>query len=377
MLQAMNTGHDGSLTTVHASSPADAVRRIETMALMAGLDLPHVAVREQVAAAVDVIVHLVREGDGSRRVRFVDGRGRERPPGDARRPPAGGARGAQMPYLRLLSIATGRLARRRGERAGAAQLALVVEILAAHVRAGRSLRQALADAPPDLPEPAAGRVAAAAADAALGTPAADALAALGDEPRRRLPGGGRAAAHPVGRRPGAAARAHGRAVARTRRPAACGRGGDGAGARHRPDRHRDAGPRRGRAVRGGSLRIRPAGALAAGVARAARLGRAGGARPRCSSCASRRSTRDRAAAAGGRRHGILGRPQRGRPRPDPQSAGGRRRGRAPRWGCSARSDGARRPCWRAGSRGSHGDGRPRLPAPCPRASTRRRCAPGP
>jgi pilus assembly protein CpaF len=77
MLQAMNTGHDGSLATVHASSPADAVRRIETMALMAGLDLPHVAVREQVAAAVDVIAHLVRAADGSRRVRFVDGRGRD------------------------------------------------------------------------------------------------------------------------------------------------------------------------------------------------------------------------------------------------------------------------------------------------------------
>jgi pilus assembly protein CpaF len=77
MLQAMNTGHDGSLTTVHASSPADAVRRIETMALMAGLDLPHVAVREQVASAVDVIVHLLRDGDGSRRVRFVDARGRD------------------------------------------------------------------------------------------------------------------------------------------------------------------------------------------------------------------------------------------------------------------------------------------------------------
>jgi pilus assembly protein CpaF len=77
MLQAMNTGHDGSLTTVHASSPADAVRRIETMALMAGLDLPHVAVREQVAAAVDVIAHLVREGDGSRRLRFLDGRDRD------------------------------------------------------------------------------------------------------------------------------------------------------------------------------------------------------------------------------------------------------------------------------------------------------------
>jgi len=77
MLQAMNTGHDGSLTTVHASSPGDAVRRIETMALMAGLDLPHIAVREQVASAVDVIVHLVRDGDGVRRVRFVDARGRD------------------------------------------------------------------------------------------------------------------------------------------------------------------------------------------------------------------------------------------------------------------------------------------------------------
>jgi pilus assembly protein CpaF len=77
MLQAMNTGHDGSLTTVHASSPADAVRRIETMALMAGLDLPHVAVREQVASSVDVIVHLVRDGDGARRVRFIDARGRD------------------------------------------------------------------------------------------------------------------------------------------------------------------------------------------------------------------------------------------------------------------------------------------------------------
>ena len=69
MLQAMNTGHDGSLTTVHASSPADALRRIETMALMAGLDLPHSAVREQVPAAVDVVVHLVRTADGARVVR--------------------------------------------------------------------------------------------------------------------------------------------------------------------------------------------------------------------------------------------------------------------------------------------------------------------
>ena len=74
MLQAMNTGHDGSLTTVHASSTADAVRRIETMALMAGLELPHSAVREQVAAAVDVVVHLVRTADGTRTIRWIDGR---------------------------------------------------------------------------------------------------------------------------------------------------------------------------------------------------------------------------------------------------------------------------------------------------------------
>jgi pilus assembly protein CpaF len=74
MLQAMNTGHDGSLTTVHASSTADALRRIETMALMAGLDLPHSAVREQVRAAIDVVVHLVRTADGARVVRRVDGR---------------------------------------------------------------------------------------------------------------------------------------------------------------------------------------------------------------------------------------------------------------------------------------------------------------
>ncbi len=74
MLQAMNTGHDGSLTTVHASSSADALRRIETMALMAGLELPHSAVREQVRAAIDVVVHLVRTAEGVRVVRSIDGR---------------------------------------------------------------------------------------------------------------------------------------------------------------------------------------------------------------------------------------------------------------------------------------------------------------
>ena len=77
MLQAMNTGHDGSLTTVHASSPTDALRRIETMVLMAGLELPHVAAREQVNAAVDVVVQLAREADGHRLVRSIEGQDRD------------------------------------------------------------------------------------------------------------------------------------------------------------------------------------------------------------------------------------------------------------------------------------------------------------
>jgi len=68
MLQAMNTGHDGSLTTVHANSPRDALARIETMVLMAGLDLPVRAIREQVASALDVVVQLERLRDGTRRV---------------------------------------------------------------------------------------------------------------------------------------------------------------------------------------------------------------------------------------------------------------------------------------------------------------------
>jgi pilus assembly protein CpaF len=68
MLQALNTGHEGSLTTVHANSPADALRRVETLALMAGVGLPHTAVREQTASALDLVVHQARLPDGSRRV---------------------------------------------------------------------------------------------------------------------------------------------------------------------------------------------------------------------------------------------------------------------------------------------------------------------
>ena len=71
MLLALNTGHAGSLTTVHANGPADALRRVEALALMAGLGLPHAAVREQVAGALDLVVHQARAADGSRRVQCV------------------------------------------------------------------------------------------------------------------------------------------------------------------------------------------------------------------------------------------------------------------------------------------------------------------
>jgi len=68
MLQAMNTGHDGSLTTVHANSTRDVISRIETMVLMAGMELPVKAIREQIASAIDLIVHQSRMRDGSRKI---------------------------------------------------------------------------------------------------------------------------------------------------------------------------------------------------------------------------------------------------------------------------------------------------------------------
>ncbi|MHC2066201.1 CpaF family protein [Bremerella sp. T1] len=71
MLQAMNTGHDGSLTTIHANSPRDALSRLETMVLMAGLDLPSRAIREQIVSAIQVIVHVRRYEDGVRRVESI------------------------------------------------------------------------------------------------------------------------------------------------------------------------------------------------------------------------------------------------------------------------------------------------------------------
>jgi len=71
MLQAMNTGHDGSLTTLHANSPRDAISRIETMSLMAGIDFPIRVIREQIGSAIQLIVHAARMRDGSRKVTSV------------------------------------------------------------------------------------------------------------------------------------------------------------------------------------------------------------------------------------------------------------------------------------------------------------------
>ena len=68
MLQAMNTGHDGSMTTLHANSPRDAVSRLETMCMMAGLEMPLMALRTQIAAAIDLIVHMERLSDGTRKI---------------------------------------------------------------------------------------------------------------------------------------------------------------------------------------------------------------------------------------------------------------------------------------------------------------------
>jgi pilus assembly protein CpaF len=71
MLQAMNTGHDGSLSTVHANSTRDALSRVETMVLMAGISLPMRAMRDYIASALDMIVHVARLSDGGRKITRV------------------------------------------------------------------------------------------------------------------------------------------------------------------------------------------------------------------------------------------------------------------------------------------------------------------
>ena len=71
MLQAMNTGHEGSLTTIHANTPRDAIARMETLIMMAGFDLPIKAMRQQIASAVDVIIQANRLQGGKRRVTHI------------------------------------------------------------------------------------------------------------------------------------------------------------------------------------------------------------------------------------------------------------------------------------------------------------------
>jgi pilus assembly protein CpaF len=71
MLQAMNTGHDGSMTTIHSNGPRDALHRMENLVLMAGHSLPDKAIREQIASAIEMIVHVSRMSDGRRRIMSV------------------------------------------------------------------------------------------------------------------------------------------------------------------------------------------------------------------------------------------------------------------------------------------------------------------
>jgi pilus assembly protein CpaF len=71
LLTALNTGHDGALSTVHANSPADAISRIETLALMAGVGLPHDAIADQARRGIDLVVQIQRAADGARRVTAI------------------------------------------------------------------------------------------------------------------------------------------------------------------------------------------------------------------------------------------------------------------------------------------------------------------
>jgi pilus assembly protein CpaF len=105
LLQALNTGHEGSLSTIHANSPADALARLETLALMAGVGLPHAVVRDQVARAVELVVHQARRPDGSRVVEAI-----------AEVVPRGGGAEVRVVAERGVvgEIGDGRLARRLG-----------------------------------------------------------------------------------------------------------------------------------------------------------------------------------------------------------------------------------------------------------------------
>src|SRR5207248_2146230 len=256
MLQALNTGHDGSLTTVHANSAEDALRRVETLALMAGVGLPHSAVREQVSSAIALVVHQARTQEGARRVESVaevvrvagslGTRELYRLRGDRPwwRPPAAGQLAAR------LGRAHGRRAlpagwRRRRAPEGAGSRRRAPRRPSAPGCGGRSGGRAHGSAGAGAP-PCGARARARRADRSgpRGDEGAGALAG------RRHDRGRRAPAAELGRRPGAAAArlrpgARGPGPARARR--AC---RDRSGAVHGPDR-RDAPARRSAARRTG------------------------------------------------------------------------------------------------------------------------------
>ena len=327
MLSAMSSGHDGSLSTVHAGSPAEALRRVETLALMAGLGLPHEAIREQVAGALDLVVHQARMPGGARCVVAVsevvrvaggaatrelyalrDGRPTWRAPlGDAARGPAV-ARHGRMSAAALLARALAGvcavLADMGGDRASPTRSALARSIRAL-ARAG-TRRRALAAASRRAPSSGGSWLLGAAS----------------------LLGGGLAARGPVARARAGRRRALGRAggacacaAAGAPRAVAGGRTRDRPRARRRARRRA---LRARRARRGGARRRRrrPGGRGAADRVGRARARRAHGGR----AAAARARTRRRAARPAG--HARRGGPAAARRGRRPRRAAARPRGRA-------------------------------------------------
>ena len=172
LLTALSTGHDGSLSTVHAGTPAEALRRIETLALMAGLGRPHAALREQVADAFDLVVCQARGADGARR---VTARGRGRP---------GGGRSCRARDLQL-ARRPGPLARPRTQARGPARGGVVTRDRDSSAAPGRKGRPRLPGVPPSAAPGRKGRPR---------LPGMSPSAAPGRKGRPRLPGASPSAA---------------------------------------------------------------------------------------------------------------------------------------------------------------------------------------
>ncbi len=189
LLLALNTGHDGSLATVHANAPADALRRLETMALMAGVDLPHGAIRESIATAVHVVVHVERRcRRPPGRVRDRDRRaGRRRLACGGSRDAAGAGGEAVIDRALIAALAERRRAPARRTRARlAAQMPDAARAIARAYAAGLPFPTACRRAADSLEEPAAEALRAAAAEAESGRAHADALLPLAAAPGGEL-----------------------------------------------------------------------------------------------------------------------------------------------------------------------------------------------